>query len=669
MNFTVNRRVRGRARLTRFAATGYSQRSIMKREWITDALRIRRVEETFLRLFAEGRLNGTVHTCIGQEFSALAFAGGLRPGDAVVSNHRCHGHYLAFTGDLAGLVAELTGKAAGVCGGIGSSQHLCRDGFFSNGIQGGTAPVAAGLAMARKLRGGGDIAVVFLGDGTLGEGVVYEVLNMASKWELPLLLVCERNRYAQSTPTERTIAGDILARAEAFAIPTFHSATADPDALMADAARSIRQVRETGRPAFHLVETNRLAPHSKGDDDRDPAELAACRAQDPLCRLEAAEPDTFSALAEAADREIRAVLDGLEGAPALAPAEYARVADPDPAPRWVPAEPSERRQADLLHACLAERMAANPETLLLGEDIAAPYGGAFKITRDLSDRFPGRVVSTPISEAGFTGIGCGLALGGFRPVVEIMFGDFVLLALDQLVNHASKFHHMYNGRATCPLILRTPMGGGRGYGPTHSQSLEKFLAGIDNVVLCALNSLVDPALIYKKVFEREHPTVVVEHKLDYGRRIAARTAPGYVAERTAGGWPWARVRPRSSRPDVTLVTHGGMADAAVAALAPLFRDHGVKAELLVPSRLCPLDARPILDSTAVTGRLVTIEEGSGFAGIGAEVAAVVAERSARPVRVRRIAAEPLPIPSVRELEDRVLPTTRSIIRTVSEFLS
>lgn len=640
----------------------------MKHAWIKDALRIRRVEETFLDLFAQGKLNGTVHTCIGQEFSALAFAGGLMAGDAIVSNHRCHGHFLAFTGDVPGLMAELMGKASGVCGGVGSSQHLCRNGFYSNGIQGGTVPVAAGLAMARKLREDGCIAVVFMGDGTLGQGAVYETMNMASKWGLPLLIVCEHNRYAQSTPTEKTIAGDISARAAAFGIRTFHDTTSEPEALMESAEYSIRLVRETGQPVFHLVDTHRLAPHSKGDDDRDPGELATCRLDDPLCRFGVADPEAYAGMLAEVDAEIQAVVADIESAPVLDYADYAPVEPVESRQVWVPVVPSPRRQVDLLHDCLAARMEDDSQTLLLGEDIAAPYGGAFKVMRDLSERFPQRVVSTPISEAGITGIANGLALGGYRPVLEIMFGDFVTLALDQLINHASKFHHMYNGQVTCPLVLRTPMGGGRGYGPTHSQSLDKFLAGIDTVTLCALNSVVDPAQVYAQVFAAPHPVVVLEHKLDYGRRMAARTMPGYVTEQADAGWPVARVRPRSSQPDLTLVTYGGMTDTVIAGLETLFVEHGIKVEVIILSRLCPLDLTPILDSVQGTRCLVTVEEGSGFTGIGAEVIAQVMETVNFPVRVKRIAAQSVPIPSVRSLEDRVLPTRQSIIQTISEFM-
>ena len=193
---------------------------------------IRRFEETLLDLFSQGKLVGTTHTYIGQEANGVGIIDHLEPErDVVFSNHRCHGHYLAWTGDVEGLIAEVLGKDTGVCAGLGGSQHLCADGFFSNGIQGGIVPVAAGLAFARKLDGRGGIAAVCIGDGTLGEGVVYETFNMAAKWRLPLLVVLENNRYAQSTSQEETLAGDICARAAAFGIRTYQADTWRHEAL------------------------------------------------------------------------------------------------------------------------------------------------------------------------------------------------------------------------------------------------------------------------------------------------------------------------------------------------------------------------------------------------------------------------------------------------------
>ena len=176
---------------------------------------IRRFEETLLRLFDEGILNGTTHCCIGQEADSVGVLEHLRPDDHVFSNHRCHGHFLARTGDALGLMAEIMGKPEGVCFGTGGSQHLCAPGFKSNGVQGGIVPAAAGIAMANQLSGSDALSLVFIGDGTLGEGAVYETLNIASLWSLPLVVVLEDNGWSQSTPSSVNLAGDVVARFEA----------------------------------------------------------------------------------------------------------------------------------------------------------------------------------------------------------------------------------------------------------------------------------------------------------------------------------------------------------------------------------------------------------------------------------------------------------------------
>jgi len=225
------------------------------------ALTIRRTEERILSLFAESKLFGTVHTCIGQEWTGVAVAEALQSGDFIFSNHRGHGHYLARTDDVEGLIAELMGRSIGVCGGRGGSQHLCRDGFFANGVQGGIVPVAAGLAMARRMEGGSHIAVVFIGDGTLGQGVVYETLNIAAQWSLPLLIVLEDNGIAQSTPRAETLAGTIKGRAHAFGIDVRCADTWHPSELIVQASRAVRQIRQSRRPIQLRVKTYRCHAH------------------------------------------------------------------------------------------------------------------------------------------------------------------------------------------------------------------------------------------------------------------------------------------------------------------------------------------------------------------------------------------------------------------------
>ena len=636
---------------------------------LAQAVTIRETEMAFLNLFAEGRLHGTVHTCVGQEFSAVAFAGQLRSGDFIFSNHRGHGHYLAFTDDVEGLIAELMGRASGVCGGIGSSQHLCAPGFFTNGIQGGIVPCATGHALASRYQGPAQgMGIVFIGDGTLGEGVVYESMNLMALLKVPLLIVCEDNEVAQSTPQSSALAGGIRARAEAFGLRTWTGTTDEPAALLQEAAGAIEAVRESGAPGFFHVRVARLNAHSKGDDER-PAELVAnLWKKDFLNRFAQADPTAHGEVQEQAKARVKAAIDKAQADKPLALKDYLRE-QPKPTLSWKSAVFSTEgsRMVTLLQQVWSAVMAETPSVVMIGEDIRSPYGGAFKVTKGLSDLYPDRVISTPISEAAITGIANGLALAGMRPVVEIMFGDFITLALDQLLNHAAKFHHMYHGKARCPMVLRTPMGGGRGYGPTHSQSLEKLVTGIDTLTTVALHCFIDPSRIVRAVMAHQHPVVIIENKLDYGRRIGAPELPGFVAEETDAPFPALRLRPHGVRPQVTLVTYGGMVSDAVDAVRELFTAHEILCELIILTQIGPMDASAVMESARVTGVLVTIEEGTAACGIGAELIARVAE-VVSPLRTLRVASLPAPIPSPRALEAEVLPSKNLIIeRVVSLF--
>ncbi|HEY4109847.1 dehydrogenase E1 component subunit alpha/beta [Puia sp.] len=636
---------------------------------IREALRIRKVEEKFLELFSQGKLNGTVHTCVGQEFSALAFAGQLKKKDFIFSNHRCHGHYIAFTGDTRGLLAELLGKRSGTCGGIGSSQHLCHNNFFSNGIQGGIVPVSAGFALGNKLKGTGAVGVVFIGDGTLGEGTIYETMNIISKWEIPLLIVCENNFYAQSTPQHINLAGDILARAAAFGIRTDRGNTWAPEDLMIRAQEAIDYVRETSRPGFFLVETYRLNAHSKGDDDRDPAEVEAHREKDFLQVFQGESPAYFQMYNDALDVEINTLVEEILQEGDLAAEDYYQHQPTVTGEEWTPLEAINKRQVELLNAFFRDAIVADDRAVFLGEDILSPYGGAFKVTKELSFLRPERVFSTPISESAITGISNGLALNGFKPYMEIMFGDFMTLAFDQIVNHASKFHHMFNKKVTCPVVIRTPMGGRRGYGPTHSQTLDKFLVGIDNVRTVALNTFFDPAVLYRSISVETHPVIVIENKTDYGKKIAQQQYPNFVYERNNDAYPVVRIRPAVSAPTLTIVAYGGMAEMVAGMLEDIFLTTDHKPELIVPSLISHLPVDLVAGSVTDSGRLLVVEEGSGFAGIGSELIAAVMEMTHGGFTARRVTAYPVPIPSVKSLENSVLPDKRRILAEIKTSFS
>ncbi len=245
-------------------------------------LRIRRFEETVLERFPLGEFYGTTHTYIGQEADAVGVLSWLEDGDIVVSNHRCHGHFLAYGGSMHALAAELMGRSTGVSGGRGGSQHVQWRNFYANGILGGTIPLAVGMALAEKQAGQGRIVIAFMGDGTLGEGVVYESFNLASLWGTPVLFVLENNQYAQSTPITHNLAGSIEGRFSAFGIEAQTIEAADVLPVLEKAEQLLASVRSESRPAALILETYRFAPHSKGDDVRDPLEIAGYRERDPL---------------------------------------------------------------------------------------------------------------------------------------------------------------------------------------------------------------------------------------------------------------------------------------------------------------------------------------------------------------------------------------------------
>jgi acetoin:2,6-dichlorophenolindophenol oxidoreductase subunit alpha len=258
-------------------------------------LLIRRFEEALLDLFADGKVSGTTHTCLGQEYIPVALAPLLR-GDMAISNHRGHGHYLAHCADPEGLLAEILGRAGAPCCGVGGSQHLHREGYLSTGVQGEGVAVAAGAALHAKREGRSQLAVAYIGDGTWGEGIVYETLNIAQLWSLPLLVVVENNGIAQSTPTARQMAGSIGDRAAAFGIDFQRSGSMDIMDIRADIAPLIERMRALPRPLVLEFDTIRLGPHSKGDDTRSAAEIAALTGRDWCAQYAEAFPAQFAAV-------------------------------------------------------------------------------------------------------------------------------------------------------------------------------------------------------------------------------------------------------------------------------------------------------------------------------------------------------------------------------------
>ncbi|MFU8827208.1 MAG: alpha-ketoacid dehydrogenase subunit beta [Brevefilum sp.] len=341
-----------------------------------------------------------------------------------------------------------------------------------------------------------------------------------------------------------------------------------------------------------------------------------------------------------------------------------------------------RTVLDSLNLGLHQALRDDPQVVMLGEDLLDPYGGAFKVTRGLSTAFPDQVLTTPISEAGITGMAGGMALRGMRPVVEIMFGDFTTLIADQVINHIAKYNGMYAGAVSAPVVIRTPMGGRRGYGPTHSQTLEKFFLGVPGLtVLAPFNLLGDHplgapgALLYEAIHTLDSPALFVENKLQYQFRLhpwVDLAEYALTGEGIPGGFPapFYTVRLKSAPAvQITLAAYGYMAQIALEALHALAYQHEIFCELMVPTQLVPFELGPLFDSVGRTGRLLTVEEGTFSLGWGAEVLARTAEALGPGLKAAgRLAASEGVIPVAPDLEAACLPDVDDIVARVREMV-
>ncbi|GAA3194191.1 alpha-ketoacid dehydrogenase subunit beta [Actinocorallia longicatena] len=328
------------------------------------------------------------------------------------------------------------------------------------------------------------------------------------------------------------------------------------------------------------------------------------------------------------------------------------------------------RVAESLNEALHGLLADDPGVYLIGEDLLDPYGGAFKVARGLSSRFPDRVLSTPISEGGIVGVGGGLALSGDKAIVEIMFSDFVTLAFDQIVNFAAKSVSMYGRRVAVPLVVRCPTGGGRGYGPTHSQSLQKHFVGIPGLSLFEVAPFDGHRDLFDTMLALEEPCVLFEDKVLYGRR----TFTGGIVDEllryaTADGF----TRVSFDDPedcDCVLIVPGGLTHRALDAVRALLVEDEISCLLLVPRRLYPFDAETVAGLLGRAGTVVVAEDGTGGGTWGSEVAhrlhEIAWERLRRPVAL--VHAADSVVPTAGHLEQEVLVQDTDIRRAVREAL-
>ena len=641
----------------------------------------RAIEDKMLALLRRGQLSKWF-SGIGQEAISVGLVAALRPDDWILPVHR---NLAVFTGrglDLGVLFRQLLGREGGYTGGRDRTFHF---GVLDHHVVGmishlgAMAPVADGLALAARLRGEDRVAAVLVGDGATSEGDVHEAMNLAAVWKLGVLFVIENNHWGLSTPvSEQYACAHLVDRAAGYGMAGEIVDGNDVVAVRDAVARAATRARSGGGPTLLECKTFRMRGHEEATgNDYVPAEqLAAWIARDPIARTEA-RLDARGALPPA-ERDrlaggIRAEVDALV-ADALAAPEPSTVAGDEEARAYGPPTPirraavtpssppgraAEARYLDAVNDALRTALAADDRVVLLGQDIAG-FGGVFKATEGLLDAFgPERVRNTPIIESGAIGAALGLALDGFRPVVEMQFGDFVSCGFNQLVNNVATTRYRWG--APVPLVVRLPVGGGLGAGPFHSQNVEAWFCHVSGLKVVAPATPADAKGLLLGALDDGNPVLVLEHKKLY------RAAKGPVP---AGHHVEALGRARIARPgtDATVVTYGAGVGWALAAADAVAADGG-EVEVVDLRTLRPWDRDTVLDSVRRTSRALVVHEAPLTGGFGAEIAAVIGQEAFAwlDAPVSRVGGADSPIPFAPTLERawsaeaRVLPALRELL--------
>lgn len=638
-------------------------------------LRIRLFEERAATLYQEGRIPGFLHLSVGQEAVPVGTCSALGPHDVITSTHRGHGHVLAKGLDMRGAFAELFGRESGSCHGRGGSMHIADPSlgiFGANGIVGAGVPIAVGAATAAALRADGRVAVAFFGDGAVSTGAFHEGATLAGSWQVPVVLMCESNQFSEFTPTVSGDGGSTFEhRARAYDLD-FARLDGNDVVEVALAMRDmVARVRAGGPPVLVEASTFRVRGHYEGDQQRyrDPELDRRWLARDPIDRARDELLSRLAAGLDAIEAAVRAEVDDAVGW-ALSQAEpttdslayyVAPAAGSLAGEIPLPADAAPIRMSRAVRAALRHELARDPRVFIAGIDVGAG-GNVFGLTRGLLEEFPGRVRDTPIAETAIIGMGVGAAMAGLRPVVEIMYSDFMAVCFDQLINQAAKLRYMTGGRASVPLTVRTQCGAGRSSGAQHSQSLEAMLAHVPGLAVVMPSTPADAYGLLRSAIAYDGPVIVIEHRLLY-----EKSGPGFSEEHLV---PIGKASVRRTGADVTIVSYSRMAVESLATAERLAQD-GIDAEVIDLRTIAPLDWDTVLTSFAKTNRMVVAHEAVVDFGIGAEIAARAVDAGFWSIDapVLRVGAPPTPAPYAPALEHAWVPTGVQVEAAVRRLMS
>src|SRR6056297_633467 len=629
---------------------------------------IRHFEEQLLELSKEGLLHGPAHASIGQEGAAVGLMSALDSADKINGTHRMHHQFLAKTLNHAKVAgynpleqevsqqsqevlfstySEILGLSSGYCGGRGGSMHLREPGagvLGSNAIVGGNIPHAVGYALADRMRGSDAISVAFFGDGAMQMGTAYEAMNLAALYKTSTVFVVENNLYAVSTHlSEQTRETRLSARGLALGVPsiTFDGMDVIAARRAMEIARSL--MAETPGPVLleartyrHLHQSGPLRGSAFGYRDkdeedtwleRDPTRTFPARLER-LGILDAADTDRLRSRAQGTvdsvlDRLIEGSGDSHRLLPSLWPdpatVEFGIRGDLSELKERRPQEESDLAETDSREArfqdVISESMLLNMERFdnlfIMGEDVHRLRGGTAGATRGIGERFPDRLLGTPICENGFTGVALGAALNGMRPVVEIMYPDFALVAADQLFNQIAKVRHMFGGGFPVPVVVRSRVTQGTGYGSQHSMDAAGLFTLYPGWRVVAASTPHDYIGLLNAAVACDDPVLVLEyHQLFSKKGRVPASDWDYIV-------PFGKARVARQGRGATILTYGPMVDIC----CDVADSTGLDAEVIDLRTLDPLglDWDTIETSLRKTNALLMVEQTTRGTSIGSRI--------------------------------------------------
>jgi 2-oxoisovalerate dehydrogenase E1 component len=647
---------------------------------------IRQFEYRCLELSRSGVVQGSMHLSFGQEAIPVGVGAALQPQDRVLATYRGHGWALSRDVPQLPLLAEVCQRAGGINGGRCGSPLLSAPeyGFFGeNSIVGAGVPVAAGVALAARAQDSGRVVVVSIGDGAMNQGSVHEGIVFAAARNLPLVIVCENNGWSEMTPASAFVRGDnLIDRVTGYHVAGEVVDGCDAEEVLDAAQWAIAEARGGRGPVFLECKTVRLSGHYNndiehyrpGDDSED------AKRREPLARLRqriVADGLASGADLDAVEAAITAELDAVTAEvlampepPASTAAEHVLAPEltgtPVPAP--IPAPASATAATEILtyqravNRALRAELAGRPEVLVYGEDVGAA-GGIFGVTRGLQKEFGAqRVFDTPISESAIIGSAVGAAMEGMRPVIEVMWGDFLLVALDQLVNQAANVRFINRSALHAPMVLRFQQGVTPGACAQHAQSLEALLAHIPGLKVGVPATPADAYAMTRAAVADPDPCVLAEARELY--QISGEVRLDAPVEAAAGA------RCHRSGDALAVITWGPML-ARVLAAADQLAEQGQHLSVLDLRWLRPLDDTAIDEVVrACGGRVIVAHEANLTGGFGAEVAARITERHLRELAapVRRVAAPDIRVPAAPALQQAVIPGVQAILDAAGALL-